>query len=338
MVFNSKLVFNNMHKITVSTLQGPSIIEMVVVAIIFNSVYHSTGAAWSLALTFIAYCTATFVLSRRRARLRQTMHRADNEANQIAVDTLTGFETVKTFTNEGYELQRYSDAVKGFQVASREQQASYVTLNITQSFIIRTSTVSVLIFGAMDVLNGKMSAGGFVALLSYVAQVYAPLSWLGAMYNMLVSAYTDMMNLADLMQEQPDIRDAPGAQQLRIGEGEGASIEFKDVVFKYPAPALDRIESTMERSRRTDAALATPATGFFARIGAFFTRRPQYSGIEQADVELGQVSSATPAASPELLPTLRGISFSVRSGTTTAIVGPTGSGTVYCPVYNSMVQ
>lgn len=301
---------------------------MFAVAIIFNAVYHSTGAAWSLAVTFVAYCSATFILSRRRARLRQTMHRADNEANQIAVDTLTGFETVKTFTNEDYELQRYSEAVKSFQVASREQQASYVTLNITQSLIIRTSTVSVLIFGAMDVLDGKMSAGGFVALLSYVGQLYAPLSWLGAMYNMVVSAYTDMMNLADLMQEQPDIRDTPGAHTLRIGEGEGASIEFKDVVFQYPAPALDRIESTMERSRRTDAALATPAPGFFSRIGAFFTRRRQYSGIEPGDVELGHLTSPEPAAATaELQPTLRGISFSIRAGTTTAIVGPTGSGT-----------
>ena len=39
----------------------------------------------------------------------------DNDANDKAVDSLTNFETVKYFTNEDYELQRYRASVALFQ-------------------------------------------------------------------------------------------------------------------------------------------------------------------------------------------------------------------------------
>lgn len=85
-----------------------------------------------------------------------------------------------------YELQRYSAAVKLYQVATREQQASLVALNIAQSAIIRGATASVMLFAASDVLAGRMTTGNFVAMLTYVSQVFTPLSWLGAMYSMVV--------------------------------------------------------------------------------------------------------------------------------------------------------
>jgi ABC-type multidrug transport system fused ATPase/permease subunit len=227
---------------------------MVALALLFFLSYKSTGASITIVASFAVYCAVTVSIARLRARQRGRMNRADNEANQIAVDTLSAFETVKSFNNEGYERQRYSDAVKKFQQANREQQSAYVVLNISQSFIIRAAMGGVLISAAVDVLRGNISPGAFVAMLTFVSQLFAPLSWLGTMYSMLVQAFADMQNLADLMREEPDVPDLPGAKPLVLRDrAAGATISFEDVVFAYGA-AGNRIEAGMERARLEELA------------------------------------------------------------------------------------
>jgi ABC-type transport system involved in Fe-S cluster assembly fused permease/ATPase subunit len=227
---------------------------MVALALLFFLSYKSTGASITIVASFAVYCAVTVSIARLRARQRGRMNRADNEANQIAVDTLSAFETVKSFNNEGFERQRYSDAVKKFQQANREQQSAYVVLNISQSFIIRAAMGGVLISAAVDVLRGNISPGAFVAMLTFVSQLFAPLSWLGTMYSMLVQAFADMQNLADLMREEPDVPDLPGAKPLVLRDrAAGATISFEDVVFAYGA-AGNRIEAGMERARLEEVA------------------------------------------------------------------------------------
>jgi len=232
----------------------PSILEMVALSLLFFLSYKSTGASITIVASFAVYCAVTVSIARLRARQRGRMNRADNEANQIAVDTLSAFETVKSFNNEGYERQRYSDAVKKFQQANREQQSAYVVLNISQSFIIRAAMGGVLVSAAVDVLRGNISPGAFVAMLTFVSQLFTPLSWLGTMYSMLVQAFADMQNLADLMREEPDVPDLPGAKPLALRDrAAGATISFEDVVFAYGA-AGNRIEAGMERARLEEVA------------------------------------------------------------------------------------
>jgi len=99
---------------------------------------------------------------------------------------LTAFETVKAFNAEAFETARYSAAVAEYQRLTKEQGGLYSLLNVTQSAIIRVAVAAVMILSAHDVLSGRMTAGGFVSLLSYVQQIFGPLSWLGGMYTMIM--------------------------------------------------------------------------------------------------------------------------------------------------------
>lgn len=80
---------------------GPTLIEMAILVALFAQAYNSPGASASIAISSFLYIAVTVCLAQRRREKRMTMHKADNEANQIAVDTLTAFETVKAFNNEG---------------------------------------------------------------------------------------------------------------------------------------------------------------------------------------------------------------------------------------------
>lgn len=182
----------------------PTFAELLMLAAIFATTYDSAAAAGVLAAGFAAYIGITVVMTQWRRRARLTMHRTDNEAHSIAVESLTAFETVKAFGNEGYEGARYAAAIREFQAATRSSQASVSVLNLLQSAVMRATVSGVLLVGAVDVLAGRTSLGNFVALQVYVANLFTPLGWLGSMLGVIVQAVTDMRNLTDLLLETPD--------------------------------------------------------------------------------------------------------------------------------------
>jgi len=169
-----------------------------------------------------------------------------------------------------------------------------------------------------------------------------------------------MRNLADLLQEAPDIVDAPAATQLRLRDRvRGAAVEFRDVVFAYPPPT-DRIAADMDATVTAEAAERAPVSWWSRVTSAVGWARPATAaaaaiapqgprsttrGGEGDDSETATLVSAggdsgaraarlgakaggrDPEAAPrEYGPVLRGISFTIGAGKTTAIVGATGSG------------
>jgi len=73
----------------------------------------------------------------------------------------------------------------------------------------------------------------------YVASLFAPLNFLGTIYNAIVQAFVDMSNLSVLLAEHPDISNLPGATELIpiVPPSSAPSVEFKNVFFRYPAQA-----------------------------------------------------------------------------------------------------
>ena len=111
-----------------------------------------------------------------------------------------------------------------------------------------------------------MQVGDFVAVMTYTLSLFAPLNFLGSVYNTIVMAMVDLGNMSELLAESPDVTDAPDAITLPATNPTNpeVAIEFDNVVFNYPT-------------------------------------QPKERG-------------------------LKGLSFTIKRGTTTAIVGPTGAG------------
>jgi len=85
------------------------------------------------------------------------------------------------------------------------------------------------------------SIGQFVAVNMYIVQTFAPLSFLGTIYNMVINAIVDMASFGQLLAETGDVRDDPGA---KICDAKTASdcpmIEFRNVSFHYRTQPLER--------------------------------------------------------------------------------------------------
>ena len=99
---------------------------------------------------------------------------------------------------------------------------SHVTLvtNLGNSGPAITTTLS---------LSGSMSVGQFVSFSTYMMQLTWPIIALGWVINIFQRGTASLIRINEIMHEEPEIKDAPGAQDREI-EGE---IEFRGLNFSY---------------------------------------------------------------------------------------------------------
>lgn len=271
----------------------PALVECLVVCAIFTSYFQYLPLGISVFYFVFVYIVWTILLTLWRKKFRKAVVKSDNEFHDRCTDSLINFETVKYFTAEDYEMQRYGDAVKNYQQGSVNVQASLSFLNISQRVIMQACLATSLSLAAYGIKQRSdcciqdmgcdtvfsdccqattkeecpgMEVGDFVAVLTYTLNLFQPLNFLGSVYNAIVMAIIDLTNLSELLAENPDVTDSPTAKIVPASNAEEPDVvvEFDNVIFNYPT-------------------------------------QPGTKG-------------------------LKGLSFKMKKGTTTAIVGPTGAG------------
>lgn len=195
---------------------GPTIVELIVLCVIASTAFNAPVPALVLFCGFCAYAVATVRMTRWRRQLRATMLKQDNSASQVAADALSNAEAVKIFSAEDVETRRYASAVAAYQRSLNQAQGSLTILNSTQQVIIFSTLLGVLLLAAYDVTAGNSTLGRFVLLNTITVQTFAPLGFLGTIWAMLNTAFTDLSNLLQLLKQEPDVMDAPDAVDLKL--------------------------------------------------------------------------------------------------------------------------
>ncbi len=208
---------------------APTLLELVMVCVLMTATY---GYPFAL-ITFGSigsYCVVTFVLTNWRKRFRRVSNRLDSVSADIAVDSLLNFETVKSFTAQEFEVERYDVAMRNYFKVEIASRVSLLVLNSSQVFCVTVGLVGSLLLAAYEIQQKTLNIGELIAVQLYIAQVAAPLSWLGSAWEMIQSAAVDAESLVEILEEEEDVRDVLGAKDLQPGDG---SIEFENVSFAY---------------------------------------------------------------------------------------------------------
>ncbi len=207
----------------------PLVLELALVAGIFA--WHF--GPWFLAViigTIVVYVFFTFRVTEWRVKIRKDMNEKDTDANQKAVDALLNYETVKYFSAERRESDRYEGAMIGYENAAVKTQTTLAFLNLGQSIIISIGLGLVMIFTANRVLEGTQTVGDFVLVNALMMQITMPLNFLGTVYREIRQSLIDMGDMFTLLEQPAEVQDKPGARPLRVTEGR---VAFEDVRFHY---------------------------------------------------------------------------------------------------------
>ena len=207
----------------------PTLLEIgLVCAVLWN--LYGVWFALVIFVTMAAYITWTLTITEWRIKFRRIMNETDSEANTKAIDSLLNFETVKYFGNEEHEANRFDASLRGYERAAVKSKTTLSYLNIGQGAIIAIGvTLSMLMAGA-GVVGGTMTIGDFVLVNAYLIQLFLPLNFLGFVYREIKRSLTDMETMFELMEENAEVKDSPGAKPLTLGGGE---VVFENVSFAY---------------------------------------------------------------------------------------------------------
>ncbi len=209
----------------------PTLVEIALVISLLSAKFD----IWFAAITFgalVAYIAFTVTVTEWRTHFRRAMNEQDSKANTRAIDALINYETVKYFSNERFEQERYDVNLQRLEKASIKSQTSLSVLNLGQSLII-AATVTLLVWRAtLGVVGGTMTLGDLVLVNALMIQLYIPLNFLGVIYREIKQSMTDMEKMFTLLGQHREIADAPGARPL---QPHGAAVRFEHVRFGYDA-------------------------------------------------------------------------------------------------------
>jgi ATP-binding cassette subfamily B protein len=221
----------------------PTIFEFVLVIGILLLNYP-----WPFALvtfvTIVGYALFTIVATEWRTKFRRIMNTEDNAVSAKAVDSLLNYETVKTFTNETLEADRFDRTLGRYQKAATKSQVTLAALNFGQAAIVAIGVMVIMIMAAQGVVAGTLTVGDVVLVNAFLLQLYQPLNILGFVYRELKQSLADLETLASLLALKPEIADRAGALPLKLAGGE---VRFEGVDFGYDPrrPILRHVDFTV---------------------------------------------------------------------------------------------
>ena len=189
---------------------------------------------WQLALVvLIPLPVMAFGLRRFNQRARPIYRRVRDRLGDINAklqDNLAGIRVIQAFGQEEAEQAHFSDTSERYYRERLRGLRTWSTFFPTLHFLAALGGVLVLGFGARMVVNGQLSLGTLVAFTSYIISFYDPLRRLTEVGNVFQQAIAAGERIFELLDEVPEIRDAPDAVVLDEIEGD---VIFDDVHFRY---------------------------------------------------------------------------------------------------------
>lgn len=208
---------------------GPTLLELLLAALILT-LHYSWMFGVTAASVVAIYAWLTFGITEWRLQHRRDMNEADTEASGRAVDSLINFETVKAFTAEARETERFDGALSAYAKAAVRSNTSLVLMNVVQGVVMNVGLAIMVCLAGWMTLRGQMGPGDLTAIIMYMLNIYAPLNFLGFSYREIKQSAVDIEKMFALLDEAPEVSDAPNAGALEIGAGE---VRFEHVSFAH---------------------------------------------------------------------------------------------------------
>lgn len=183
-----------------------------------------------IVVMIVFYVGFTIMASNWRIAIRRQMNDSDTDANSKAVDSLLNYETVKYFSNENMEANRFDSAMEGYESAAVKTSTSLSWLNFGQTLIFSAGLVICMAMSARAVVAGTQTLGDFVLINALLMQLYMPLNFIGSLYREIKQGFVDIEAMFSLLGMPAEVNDKQDANDIEIKE---ATIRFEDVFFHY---------------------------------------------------------------------------------------------------------
>ncbi len=213
---------------------APTLLELVAVLVIFQ-VKFGFGLVAATAAMVAVYILFTRRVTDWRTKLRAQMNDMDTRAIGRSVDALLNYETVKYFTAETREGNRYDKAMRDYAEAAVKSENSLGLMNVGQALILNLTMIGAMAYSVWGWSTGAFTVGDLVLINTLLMQLFRPLDLLGMVYRTIRQGLIDMDAMYRLLDTEPEVQDRTGAPALIVREG---GIRFENIGFGYEAERM----------------------------------------------------------------------------------------------------
>ncbi|HKW91531.1 MAG TPA: ABC transporter ATP-binding protein [Methylomirabilota bacterium] len=189
---------------------------------------------WQLTLLALTVCPLLLLvigrLNRRITVAAGEMRERESEVYGVVQRAMSAMRVIQAFTREDEEHRR-------FMTASERSLAASLRLYTLQTFysgvvnlLIALGTAAVVWVGARHVLEGRLTVGGLVVFISYLASLYGPINNMFQVYGLAQSARVGVQRVLDVLDVERDLADG---ERAFPPEGASGEVVWEDVDFQY---------------------------------------------------------------------------------------------------------
>ena len=189
---------------------------------------------WRLALVLAVTLPLliAFTLSRRVRMKRANLEvkRKTAEINSAIESGISGIRTAKAFANEKAEDDKFVAANEKYKAARREYFNAMGGFMSGMEFTTSIMQVLVIAAGGLFIMRGSMDYVDLMTFTLYVSTFVTPVRKLATFSETYMQGTAGFSRFLELMRTEPEIKDAPDADELGSVKGE---VEYRGVGFRY---------------------------------------------------------------------------------------------------------
>jgi len=211
--------------------------------------------------------------------------------------TISSIRLVKAYNQEQSQIGRFQDLGETYVRSNVRLSVVYGALFPISGFIGNASMLLVLVFGGRLTINGTITAGDFVAFMSYLFLMTWPMMAMGWVADLFQRGMTSLSRIHALLKEEPCLSESANAVEYPVTKGD---VLLNDLTFSYPGhvePSLVNLESEFRPGElvgivgRTGAGKTT-LCNVLARLYPVEDGRLFYDGRDANGVTLHSIRSA----------------------------------------------
>lgn len=165
--------------------------------------------------------------------------------NARMAEDLNGVKIVQIFRQEPRRRREYEETnIEHFQ-ANMKQLIIFGVFRPLIEIVASVGIALVLVYGGLGVLEGSLTLGVLVAFISYVRQMFRPISDISQKYNIMQRAMSSAERIFKIVDTEVEVR--PPESPL-VPSGIRGKVEFDSVCFSYvpEKPVLKNVSFTVE--------------------------------------------------------------------------------------------
>ena len=189
---------------------------------------------WRLAIPLLVLVVFMLFFSYGQNRKMQETfmdnRRKIGDVNASLQDTLAGIRVVQSFANETVECEKFKKSNEGF---LKSKDANYHCMGSFMSgnlFFQGLMYLVTLVFGGWLIAHGQMEAADLAMYALYIGIFISPIQILVELTEMMQKGLSGFHRFLDVIDTEPEIVDAPGAEELTDVTGH---VCYEDVSFHY---------------------------------------------------------------------------------------------------------